>query len=243
MTYRFWTAFAFLGLVFSLAPKSSAFTVGVGRDSAIDTVAPCLSGANLTNTIKRLAGPLSDSEFDQVKALLFSAARKSQQCRHQVITTLMSAMGQGAPNFFAGQAVNDTWTYGAEVLGELKATQALELLISHLSSTDGLSTNMNHFPAVGAVIEMGTIAIPKLAAALRENPDRYIRRYAIVCLGSIGGGSAKNALKQALPLESDRCNREFIEASLKAFKNKRTPNRIVFDPERATWYAKVYCQD
>ena len=233
----------FISLCLFVALKGTACNASICRNPAAEMIASCGPGDSLSATVRKIASPLSDSELDQVKGVLFSNAKKSPRCRQQVITAVMKAMDQPDLDLLRSQGSYDTWTYGAQILGELKAVEALDLLIAHLNSTDGLSINMNHFPAVAGVIAMGQIAIPKLASALRQNPDRYVRKHAIFCIASIGGNSAKSTLWQALQFESDRCNREFIEVSLRAFKNKRTPNRIIFDPERSRWYAAVYCHD
>jgi hypothetical protein len=233
----------FISLVLLVVLSSTIVKVSVGHHPATAMTTACGLDDDLSVTVKRLASPLSDLEMDQVKRVLLSNAKRSPKCRQLVIAALMRAMDQPDLDLLRGQGSYDIWTHGAQLLGELKAVEALDLLIAHLNSTDGLSINMNHFPAVGGVIAMGPIAIPKLAAALQQNPDRYVRKHALFCIASIGGNSAKLTLNQALHSESDRCNREFIEVSLNAFKNKRTPNRIIFDPERSTWYAALYCHD
>lgn len=239
--YRLRIVFILLGLFVVL--ESRAFNASVEYSRATTLSAACDTEDRISSAVKKLASPLRDAELDQVKGVLLDNAKRSPKCRRQVIAALMKAMDEPGLDLLRRQGSYDTWTYGAEILGELKADEALDLLIANLNSTDGLSINMNHFPAVGGVIAMGPMAIPKLADALRHNRDRYTRKHAIFCIGSIGGRRAKRALNQAVPFESDRCNREFIDATLNAFKNKRTPNRIIFDPERSTWYRALYCHD
>ena len=202
----------------------------------------CLSQADVSDAVQRLSS-LNDLEMAEVKKVLFRDAARSRKCRQQVITTLMKAMDKPNLDLVWDRASYSYWHYGARLLGELKATEALDLLIAHLNATDGRSPNMTHYPAVNGVIAMGSIAIPKLAAALGLSTNPILRTYAIFCIASIGGNSAKVALKEALDVESDQCNRKFIDASLNAFKNRRTPNRIIFDPERSKWYAAFDCHD
>src|SRR5712692_9901453 len=230
-----------ISIILLFACNKAVDNVRLKSGSPTPAITTCLPQTEVSKVVQRLSTSLSDPEFTDVKKILFSDAEKSETCSQQVITTLMAAMNKPNLDLTHDRIGYSYWDYGATLLGELKATEALDLLIAHLSATDGLSINMSHYPAVGGVISMGPIAIPKLTEALRNNSDRYLRRHAIYCLASIGGSSAEQALQYTLPFESDRCNRELIQASLEAFKNPRTPNRIVFDPERAKWYAAFDC--
>ena len=235
----------FAVVVISIIVLSSGYracdNIGVNTNTATFAITTCLPQSEVSKAVERLSSSLSDSEFADVKKILFSDAEKSERCRQQVITTLMTAMNKRNLDLTYDRVSYSYWDYGAKLLGELKAAEALDLLISHLSSSDRLSINISHYPAVEGVIRMGSIAIPKLTDAVSSNSDRYLRRNAIFCIASIGGDSAEQALQRVLPLESDQCNREFIKASLDALKNPHTPNRIIFDPERARWYAAFDC--
>lgn len=127
---------------------------------------------------------------DQQKAVarLKADAGQSATCRKQVIATVMSAMDQpnvdltgGTPQFFL-------WHYGALLLGELKATEALDLLIANLDRHDGGGFPFNHYPALGGVIDMGEIALPKLQTVLKENSDHFKRHLTVFCIALIGAG-------------------------------------------------------
>jgi hypothetical protein len=79
------------------------------------------------------------------------------------------------------------WLYGADLLGQLKASEALDLLISHLKLATGIySASMLHQPALRGVIKMGPVAIPKLSGVLRDNQDQKTRYFAIYCITRIG---------------------------------------------------------
>jgi hypothetical protein len=198
----------------------------------------CLSHSEVSGIIKKLAVPLSSRERDSVFNRLRADAKRSAKCRARVVNQLMAALNRPDLATEVDQATYNTWQYGAYLLADLRATEALDLLIDHLNLTDGLS--ITHHPVLGAVISFGPIAVPKLTRTAQNSPNIYIRKSAIFCIASIGGLSARNSL-EALNAESDRCNREFIEASLIAFKNKRSPNRIIFDPERSRWDEAYYC--
>jgi HEAT repeat protein len=212
----------------------------LGSPNSVHAQTLCLSHSEVSEAIKKLALPGSPKELASVTRKIRAEAKRSAKCRTHVVNQLMAAMGNPDLATDVDQATYNTWQYGALLLAGLRATEALDLLIDHLNLTDGLS--INHLPVRDAVISFGPIAVPKLRRTAQNNPNIYVRKSAIFCIASIGGLSARNSL-EALNGESDRCNKEFIEASLNAFKNQRSPNRIIFDPERSKWYEAYYCHE
>lgn len=200
-------------------------------------------GCLLDSEVSTALQTLSHGRYeDQQKslALLKANAARSATCRKQVITATMSVMDQpnvdltgGTPQFFL-------WHYGTQLFGELKATEALDLLIANLTRHDGSGFPFNHYPALGGVIDMGEIALPKLQTALRDNPDRFTRRLTVFCIALIGGQSAHEILARALQEERDSCVTSCIRASITAFNNKRRPHHIP-DEQRTTWYTTFLC--
>ena len=199
----------------------------------------CMSDSKLSAAVRTL----SDGRYeDQKKAManLKTDAGRSMICRKRVISSVMSAMDQpnldltgGTPQFFL-------WYYGTRLLGELKATEALDLLIANFDRHDGTGFPFNHYPALIGVIDMGEIALPRLQTALRENPNRFTRRLTVFCIALIGGPSAHQILMLALERETDPCVVSCIQASITAFKNNRRPNHIS-DEQRTTWYSTFLC--
>jgi hypothetical protein len=139
----------------------------------------------------------------------------------------------GTPGFYL-------WHYGTQLLGELKAVEALDLLIANFDRHDGSGFPLDHYLALGGAISMGEIALPKLAVALRETPNRYIRRHAVFCIAQIGGESADKILRRALQSESDPCVVSCIRASLVAFNNRKRRYYIT-DEARTRWYTTFMC--
>ncbi len=231
----------FISMCVVVAGTSFGVKAQVMTNSKTLSAKRCISLDRLSATVHNLGAPLSDSELHQVREVLIGNAKRSSQCRQRVVKALMKAMDQPNLDLLWGKGSFDTWTYGARLLGEMKAAEAIDLLIAHLDATDGLSPNMNHYPAVEGLITMGQIATPKLAEFLRHSPDRIKRRFGIFCIGAIGGSEARRVLEAALLSESDDCNRQFMTASIKAFENQHSPNRIIFDPERSQWYSAFYC--
>ena len=207
------------------------------RNSAL--LQGCLSGSEVSTALRTLSFGTYEEQQKAV-ALLRADADRSAACRKQVVTNLMSAMDQprldltgGTPQFFL-------WHYGTRLLGDLRATEALDLLIAKFDLHDGSGFPFNHYPALGGVINMGEIALPKLQTVLKQHPDRYTRQYAVFCIALIGGRSAHQILTQALEHEADPCVASCIQASLTAFNNKRRPYHIS-DEKRTTWYTTFLC--
>ena len=199
----------------------------------------CLSTDALSAAIRALSfGTFEDQQ--KTVALLKSDANRTATCRQQVVTSLLSAMNQPRLDLTGGEPQFYLWHYGTRLLSELKAVEALDLLIANFDLHDGTSFPFNHHPALVGVIDMGEIALPKLQAVLKDYPDSNTRQYAVFCIALIGGESAHQILRQALKGESDPCVASCIRASLLAFNNKRRPHQIS-DVGRTTWYTTFLC--
>jgi hypothetical protein len=162
---------------------------------------------------------LSSEEWDhnnQTRKTLLLYADKSSECRTEIVKGLIDAMNKPNVNFVLDERSYHLWSMGSAILGELKAVEALDVLIDHLDLNDGnFSASMVHQPAVHGVEKMGVIAVPKLRLALQYNKNRDIRLAAALCLADIGEPEAMNAMKVALSSQTDKCVRQFIELSLK----------------------------
>lgn len=179
----------------------------------------CLSPDVLTNALKQLSE--SYNEAQRAHTTFLKAAGKSARCKEQIVSSIMQAMDKPGLDIRRNQGDYFLWHEGSTLLGELKATEALDLLIAHMGMSDGeWSVSMVHQPALGGIIEMGPIAIPKLRVVLGSQ-DPAARHDAVYCIAQIGGPSASQVLKQALPSESDKCIKRFIRASIKSLDNEK----------------------
>lgn len=179
----------------------------------------CLSSGVLTNALKQLSE--SNDEVQRAHNTFIKAAGKSAGCKQQIVSLIMQAMDKPGLDIRRNQGDYYLWREGSTLLGELKATEALDLLILHMGMSDGeWSVSMVHQPALGGIIEMGPIAIPKLRVVLGSQ-DPAMRHNAVYCIAQIGGPAAVRVLKQALPSESDKCIQRFIQASLKSLDNEK----------------------
>ena len=204
--------------------------------------APCFHDTELRESIATLKQQAGD-DLVKVYTPLLSKARADSGCRMQVIQAVIDAMSQATnpagneyQNFFL-------WLHGASLLADLKATEALDLLIANIDFTDGWSASIkeSHFPALIAILRIGQPAIPKLQIVLTNDSESHRRKFAAFCIAYIGGREAKMALKSALPRETDPCVKEFLQVSLQAFDNKTKPNHIS-SALNGKWLAAFYCR-
>lgn len=105
----------------------------------------CLSDTEIATAVRTLSQGKYENQR-QTMARLKADARQSTLCRKKVITSMLSAMDQpdvdltgSTPQFFL-------WHYGTQLLGELKATEALDLFIANLDRHDGSGFPFNHYP-------------------------------------------------------------------------------------------------
>jgi|GEM_PF-1407135 len=202
----------------------------------------CLAEGDVSNALQKLSTG-SQSEVNQTQELLLKKSSMSPKCREQIVSALIRAMDKPNLDFQHDRASFYLWRFGSELLGDLKAVEALDLLISHLDLDDGeFHSSMVNQPALRGVIKMGSVAVPKLSAVLRQSSDRNIRLDAVYCISQIGGRSAMRVLKQALPSESDECVSRFILVTINAFKNNRFPNQIT-SKDRGKWFSAFTCNE
>ena len=195
---------------------------------------------------------LSSGNYNQTlhaRNALLKVAHKSNACKQAIVHSLMVAMDK--PNLDFERHIPDyyLWREGSQLLGELRAVEALDLLISHLDLTNGFhSSSMVFQPALLGVRQMGQVAIPKLALALQQHAKPSIRLGAAYCLTEIGGVAAMNVLARAQEGERNSCVANFIGVSLKTFSYK-TKNGISFDNKapqansdgRRSWLMAFQC--
>lgn len=128
-------------------------------------------------------------------------ANQSPEHRAEVIRRLIDVL-QDASTIVEG-GLYQAWYDAAHILGALRATEALDVLIKYLDFSDGVMRfAVSRRPAVHALIQIGEPAVPKLIEALL-NGEREIRRNAAEALGFIGGRQAREGLLRALITEND----------------------------------------
>src|ERR1044072_1489256 len=192
-------------------------SLNISRDHSgqkgLRTLAECITQADIDKAVVSLSQQYDEAQSAQ--NTLRKSSRVSSECRQRIVTAVMKAMDKPNLDISRVQAEANLWREGARLLGDLKATESLDLLLSHITMTDGgWSSTMTHQPALEGIIRMGPLAIPKLEGLLRNN-DWETRHYASYCIASIGGLSARQALQNAVPAESNACVKRFMLVSIK----------------------------
>jgi hypothetical protein len=181
-------------------------------------------------------------EVHKVSQSLLTKAQGAPRCRTQLVFALIKDMEQAtdpAGNQYKNFAF---WQHGASLLADLKATEALDLLIANIDITDGWSASVSqsNLPALAAILKIGTPAIPKLQITISNDPVPRRRKFAAFAVAYIGGRQARNVLKTALPREADPCNKEFLRVSLQALDNNEKPNHVSA-ALNGKWLSAFYC--
>lgn len=148
----------------------------------------------------------SSPKKQRAKKKLIALLKQSPERRGRVVSELINIVAEPDVRnlIITSPAKYETWRLAVEALGELKAVEALDALITCLDCNDGvLGLSLSRFPASKAVTEMGEAAVPKLGEALVSN-ERSIRARAALALGIIGGDEAKAILNNALRSENDQ---------------------------------------
>ena len=189
------------------------------RESGSETGASLIASASagpceadiVSSYVRRLSSPRI--EGSQAALRLLDLAKESAECRDAVINAVIRALNDA--DLEKDNSAFNVWATGSAVLGDLKAVEAVDLLVAHLDVNDGLfSASMVHEPVVLAMVSMGEVGVPKLAVALKTNPKTKIRLAAAYCLGDIGGTEAIEAMRSALSTETKPCVRRFITLTL-----------------------------
>ena len=199
----------------------------------------CMTKPELELAVRELSLKQTYRELETARLRLINNAKLSTKCKAEVIGAIIKAMDKPQLDVYRDFHL---WRYGAELLGELKATEGLDLLIRHLSFTDGMSINIAHYPAMVGVMKIGRPAIPKLGAALRRNSDISYRYNAVFCIAQIGGPQATHELRTAISTESNSCVRKFIQVSIDVLNNPRAIGKIN-EEDRARWFASLSCKE
>jgi len=206
-----------------------------GFQKGLRTPAQCITQADIDKSVVSLSQQYDEAQLAQ--NTLRESSRVSSECRQRVVAAVMKAMDKPNLDISRNQAEANLWREGATLLGDLKATESLDLLLTHITMTDGgWSSTMTHQPALEGIILMGPIAIPKLERLLHNN-DWQTRHYAAYCIASIGGLLARQTLQNAVPAESDACVKRFMLISIKRIDIKHGGVK----PDHGEWARAFLC--
>lgn len=132
-----------------------------------------------------LESPSLETQQRVLDTLLIIAS-KSEECRRQVVEAAVNVMSD--PEAKEESSIAHRWLTAVYVLGELRATEAIDILVKNLDQTgqNGVIMSLHFHPVATALAKTGEPAIPRLIEALAdENID--IRRQAASTLATIGG--------------------------------------------------------
>ena len=150
-----------------------------------------------------IKGPRGEVQT-QVKQKLLILAQESPELRDKVIHALIDVLEDlSRHKKFTGYSA--VWFCASDLLGELAAVEALDILVRHLDYNPGHTTlSLSMWPTVRAVIKIGEPAIPKLEEALFKAESSFTyRSNAAKALGMIGGNRAKEILERASSTETN----------------------------------------
>lgn len=201
--------------------------------------ARCIKETKLNESLATLKLQQS-AELAKAYRYLLGKARSSPGCRRQVVQALIKGMEQASKNITNPYDNYFFFDNSASLLAELKATEALDLLVANIDVNDNYPSSLNDFPALVAILKIKEPAIPKLQALLSNDYDPGRRKFAAFAIAYIGGIQAKRALKSALPRETDPCVKKFLQISVQAFDNKEKPNHISSE-RNGEWLSAFYC--
>src|SRR5882724_3263583 len=104
------------------------------RPTQMRSAARCLPKKQLSESLITFRLHLSGDDLFKTKRALLRTAQRSPDCRSQVVQALITAMGRPPTDNGLGGVDSETyalWDNGADLLGELRATEALDLLIAN----------------------------------------------------------------------------------------------------------------
>jgi hypothetical protein len=155
----------------------------------------------------------------RAKKRLTALSKISQKSRKQVVEELIKMIGRPdiRSNIFSTSRY-DGWEFAVKLLGSLKATEAMDALISCIDCNNGIIGGSLHwFPAAEAIVMMGEDAVPKITDRLNNAP-LLVRRYLVWILGEIGGEKAIKSLEDQESKETDQEIKTSIKAILRSLK-------------------------
>ena len=203
-------------------------------------IARCMTESEVSDALQRLATSNRTTEQQTIAATLHKSASQSAECRKQLVMILIAKLDQTDRDLLLNRPSFFLWHYGSKLLADLKAVEALDLLIANFDLHDGTPFPFDHHPALVAAANIGEEAIPALKSVLDGGGGDSTRRYAVFCLAQIGGKVAKQLLRDRLASESNCCVSNCIRASLEAFENRTFPDHIS-DEDRVEWYTNFMC--
>jgi HEAT repeat protein len=198
---------------------------GVGLNSPVNRNENQTTTDEVSKLLQKLQSA-DDRDRKQAKKELGALARGSSEGREEAISELIKFV-EGSNNRLrlSSEAHYDAWESAVALLGELKATEAIDSLIACIDCNDGTGgLSFDRYPALKALTKIGAEAVLKLTAALSD-PRFNTRKYAALALGEIGGQRATPAMEQALLMEQNPEVVASLKIALRTLKTEESINR------------------
>src|SRR5215211_4171259 len=126
----------------------------------------CMQESEIADTLQQLVTSPIEAERQTILATLRDNASQSAECRKQIVVRLIAELKESDRDLLLNQESFFLWHFGSKLLVDLKAVEALDLFIANFGLHDGTPFPFNHYPALGAVIDLGELAIPALKSVL-----------------------------------------------------------------------------
>ena len=221
------------------APANQNLAVGVPHQDRSNEIANLLK--QLTPGLGRKDGVISvpDSDtIERVRSKLILIADESPESRKNVIDALILVLNEPKSEFQVNMV--DQWRVAVGLLGELKATEAIDDLVRNLNWV-GENLPVRHPPVRTALVRISKPAIPRLLSALSDS-NELIRIEAMEALGEIGELAVDELLEalsdkepytrsgaaQALARIGGGRAREAIEMAIRTETNKKVKNQLKY---------------
>ncbi|HEU4389581.1 MAG TPA: HEAT repeat domain-containing protein [Blastocatellia bacterium] len=126
---------------------------------------------------------------------LLQIANKSEEGRSLVVRASVDVVAQGVVETLVR---DNKWTVAVNVLGDLKASEAVECLVKNLNETGGdLVISIHYQPVMEALEKIGKSAVPRLIEALSDDNSaiRLKAGLTLVRIGKPAVGKLEDALR------------------------------------------------
>jgi hypothetical protein len=184
----------------------------------VQSVTVCHSGSTslgqtekepMQDRIDILIGKLSTKDFGEIYSIrdeLIRTADGDASARSEIIKKLLSIASED-PSIRTSPEQYNSWEGSVLILGDLRAHEAIDILIACLNCNDGTgSLNVAAtYPAFDALAKIGQPAIPSIENELVKTPvvPSNIRYLSVLLLLRIGGQKERQFLRRLLDTETD----------------------------------------
>ena len=160
-------------------------------------------------------GPSVQTQIEVPRALL-AIADQSAEARDKIIQALIELIEDTADG-----GEDTAFSIASDLLGKLKATEAIDTLVKYLDYQPGkIGSSLNYRPAVKGLIQIGEAIIPKVKEALISGKsvlaesNQRLRNNAVTALLHIGGAQARGVLERAYSMHQDENLRDWIRFAI-----------------------------